>query len=70
MKQLRWHSKPCTFGVSGNAKLSAEYDDDDKHHKSRIALLIAELQDLAITKNYYIAKEDLIEMYDKAMQTP
>lgn len=70
MKQLRWHSKPCTLGVSGNAKLSAEYDDDDRHHKGRIALLIAELQDLAITKNYYIAKEDLIQMHDKVMQTP
>jgi len=56
--------------VSGNSKLSAEYDDDDRQHKGRIALLIAELQDLAITKNYYIAKEDLIQMYDKAMQTP
>ena len=69
LKQLRWHPKPCTLGVSGNSKLSAEYDDDDRHHKRRIALLIAELKDLAITKNCYIAKDDLIQMYDKAMQT-
>ena len=70
MKQLRWHPKPCTLGVSGTAKLVVDYDDDDRYHKGNMAALIAELQDLAITKNYYIAKEDLIQMYDQPMETP
>jgi hypothetical protein len=70
MKQLRWNPKPCALGVSGTAKLTSEYDDDDKHHKGRMAALIAELHDLAIVKNYQITREHLMEMYDKAMQTP
>jgi hypothetical protein len=70
MRQLRWQPKPCTLGVSGTAKLVEDYDDDDKHHKGRMAALIAELQDLAVVKDYYITKEHLMEMYDKAMQTP
>lgn len=70
MRQLRWHPKPCTFGVSGTAKLVEDYDDDDKHHKGRMATLIAELQDLVVVKNYQITREQLVQMYDKAMQTP
>ena len=67
MKQLRWHPKPCTLGVSGTAKLVVDYDDDDKHYKGRMATLIAELQDLVVVKNYQITREQLVQMYDKAM---
>ena len=70
MTHLRWHSKPCTLGVSGTAKLVGDYDNDDKHHKGSMAALIAELHDLTVVKNYQITREQLVQMYDKAMQTP
>jgi hypothetical protein len=68
MKQLRWHPKPCVLGVSGTAKLAMDYDNDDKHHKGSIASLVAELKDLAIVKNYQITRDQLMQMYDKAME--
>lgn len=64
MRQLRWHPKPCALGVSGTAKLVADYDDDDKYHKGYMAQLVKELTDLASVKNYYITREKLLEMYD------
>jgi len=68
LKQLRWHPKPCALGVSGTAKLFAEYDEDDKHHKGSIAAIVKELTNLAITKNYYITRDKLMQMYDDALQ--
>lgn len=68
MKQLRWHSKPCALGVSGTAKLVADYDDDDRHHKGSMAALIAELRDLSVVKNYHITREQIVQMYDAAME--
>ena len=65
MKHLRWHPKPCALGVSGTAKLVDDYDDDDKYHKGNMATLIAEIQDLAVVKNYQITRERLVEMYDE-----
>lgn len=68
MKQLRWSSRPCALGVSGTAKLVADYDDDDKYHKGNMAALIAELIDLSVVKNYQITRKQLVQMYDEAME--
>ena len=68
MKHLRWHPKPCALGVSGTAKLVADYDDDDKYHKGSIAALIAELRDLTVIRNYQVTREQLLQMYDTAMK--
>ena len=68
MKHLRWNPKPCALGVSGTAKLVADYDDDDKYHKGSIAALIAELRDLTVIRNYQVTREQLLQMYDTAMK--
>jgi hypothetical protein len=68
MKQLRWNPKPCALGVSGTAKLVANYDDDDRHHKIRMAALIAELRDLSVVKNHHITRDQIMQMYDAAME--
>ena len=68
MKHLRWNPKPCALGVSGTAKLVADYDDDDLHHKGSMAALIAELRDLTVVKNYQVTREQLVQMYDAVMQ--
>ena len=68
MKHLRWHPKPCALGVSGTAKLVADYDDDDKYHKGSIAALIAELRNLTVIRNYQVTREQLLQMYDTAMK--
>ena len=68
MKHLRWNPKPCALGVSGTAKLVDDYDDDDRYHKGSMAALIAKLQDLTVVKNYQVTREQLVQMYDAAMQ--
>jgi len=68
MKQLRWNPKPCALGVSGTAKLVADHDDDDKYHKGSMAILIAELRHLSVVRNYQITREQLVQMYDTAME--
>ena len=68
MKHLRWNPKPCALGVSGTAKLVADYDNDDKYHKGSMAALIAELRDLTVVRNYQVTREQLLQMYDTAMK--
>jgi len=68
LKQLRWNPKS---GVSGTAKLVADYDDDDTYHKgSMVALiaLIAEIWALSVVENYQITREQLLQLYDEAME--
>lgn len=65
MKQLRWNPKS---GVSGTAKLVEDYDDDDKYHKGSMVALIAELWDRSVVENYQITREQLVRMYDAAME--
>ena len=65
MKKLRWNPKP---GGSGTAKLVADYDDDDKYHKGSMVALIAELRELSVQRNYQITREQLVQMYDEAME--
>jgi hypothetical protein len=68
VKHLRWNPKPCALGVSGAAKLVADYDNDDKYHKGSMAALIAELRDLTVVRNYQVTREQLLQMYDTAMK--
>lgn len=68
MKQLRWHPKPCALGVSGTAKLVADYDDDDKYHKGSMVALMAELRELTVIRNAQVTRKQLLQMYNTAMK--
>ena len=67
LPHLRWHSDPtCSLGVSGQAKLVADYDHMDRRYTNqRMSALVGELFDLASRKNYFISEETLIELYRK-----
>lgn len=66
MKHLRWHPDPnCTLGVSGQAKLVEEYNDEDRKHSNKnIQSLIDEIYQLAVKGNSYISKEDWVELFE------
>lgn len=68
LKKLRWNPKPCALGVSGTAKLVEDYDDDDKYHKGSMRWLIAEIWALSVVGNNKITREDLMQLYDEAME--
>jgi hypothetical protein len=67
LPHLRWHSAPsCSLGVSGQAKLVAEYDHMDRRYTNqRMRTLIRELDQLAVRRNYFVSEETLIELYRK-----
>ena len=67
LPHLRWHSDPtCSLGVSGQAKLVAEYNEMDRRYSNkRMSTLVDELFDLAISRNYFISEETLIQLYRK-----
>ena len=67
LPHLRWHSDPtCSLGVSGQAKLVAEYNEMDRRYSNkRMSTLVDELFDLAIRRNYFISEETLIQLYRK-----
>jgi hypothetical protein len=46
-----------------SAKLVSEYDEDDKHHKDAMALLVKDILELTGTRNYYLDHETLLKMY-------
>jgi len=69
MKHLRWHPDPnCPLGVSGQAKLVEEYDDDDRNHRPDLTAMINEIKQLAFTRNYYLNKEHIGEMYERMVR--
>jgi hypothetical protein len=54
------------MGVSGQAKLVADYDHMDRRYTNqRMKALAGELSDLANRRNYFISEETLIELYRK-----
>jgi hypothetical protein len=66
MKHLRWHADPdCTLGVSGRAKLVEEYNDTDRNHRPDLMKLLNEIKELSFTRDYYLTREQLIEMYER-----
>ena len=66
MKHLRWHPDPnCTLGVSGHAKLLEEYNDNDRNHRPDLLSMLDEIKELAFTRDYYLTREHLIEMYER-----
>jgi hypothetical protein len=66
MKHLRWHPDPnCTLGVSGRAKLLEEYNDNDRNHRPDLLSMLDEIKELAFTRDYYLTREHLIEMYER-----
>ena len=69
MKQLRWHADPnCPLGVSGQAKLVEEYDDDDRNHRPDLQAMLDEIKELAFTRNYYLNREHIEEMYERLVR--
>ena len=45
----------------------SEYDEDDKHHKDAMALLVKDILELTATRDYYLDRETLLKMYDMYM---
>lgn len=69
MKHLRWHPDPkCPLGVSGQAKLVEEYDDDDRNHRPDLQAMLNEIKALAFTRNYYLNREHVEEMYERLVR--
>ena len=64
---LRWIPKSeCTLGVSGRAKLVDDYNELDRNHNNKnMQALADEIIQLAVRRNHYISKEDLVKMYVK-----
>jgi hypothetical protein len=53
--------------LKSSAKLVSEYDEDDKHHKDAMALLVKDILELTGTRNCYLDRETLLKMYDMYM---
>jgi hypothetical protein len=63
MRVLRRHGNDLNW----NAKLVADYDKHDQHHKGAMKKLAEELIELAVTRNYYIDRKTILTMYDHHM---
>ena len=48
--------------LNWSAKLVSEYDEDDKHHKDAMALLVKDILELTATRDYYLDRETLLKM--------
>lgn len=50
-----------------SAKLESEWDRDDRHHKDAMAAFADDILDLTGTRNYYLDRDTLLELYDMYM---
>lgn len=51
-----------------SAKLVKDYDEVDKRHKTEIEMLIEDLHQLAVVRNYYIDETTLLNLHKKHME--
>jgi hypothetical protein len=67
LPHLRWHPDPtCPLGVSGQAKLVADYDHMDRRYTNqRMRTLMRELDQLAVRRDYFVSEDALVELYRK-----
>ena len=48
-------------------KSKSEWDKDDEHHKEAMGAFAKDILELTGTRNYYLDRETLLEMYDQYM---
>ena len=53
--------------LKSSAKLVLDWDRDEFHHKDAMAAFAEDIIELTGTRNYYLDRETLLEMYDQYM---